>query len=57
MKRPLREYTVWYQMDGWGTLFQKVEAIDIQDAIKKVIEPIRQKFGDREIFVVKVTES
>jgi hypothetical protein len=41
-------------MEGWGTLSQKVEAIDIQDAIKKVIEPIVQKRGDVEIFVVKV---
>ena len=54
MKRLPTKYVVWYQINGWGTLFETVQAIDVQDAIKQVIDPIQKKYGDVEIFVIKV---
>lgn len=56
MKRLPTEYIVWYQMDKWGTLSQTVQAIDVQDAIKQVVDPIRQKYGDVEIFITTVNK-
>ena len=55
-KRQLTEYTVFYHMDDWGTTPATVKAIDIQDAIKKVLEPIQKKYKDKEIFVVRVIQ-
>lgn len=55
MQTILQQYTVWFRMDGWGTNEQQVKAIDIQDAINQVVNPIREKFGeDKKIYIVKV---
>jgi len=55
MKPQPNEYAVYYWLDGWGNSIVKVDAIDVQDAIKKVVEPIFKKFGnDKEILIFKV---
>lgn len=55
MYRLPTKYTVWYQVDGFGTASVEVTAVDVVEAIQKALDPFRQKYGeDKKIYVVKV---
>lgn len=54
MKKLPQTYSVWFQMDGWGVSEKKVTAIDVQDAINQVVAPLKEKFGDQQIYIVRV---
>lgn len=54
MKRHPTTYSVIFHMEMAGASIKEVQAVDIQDAIKQVVDPIRQKYGDVEIFITTV---
>lgn len=54
MKPTKTNFSVHFWMSGWGNFVVDTEAVDVRDAISKVLDPIAKKYPDAEIVVTKV---
>lgn len=48
-------YTVWYRAENFGVVDEQVTAIDILEAIQKIIAKFQARYGeDKKVYILRV---